>query len=37
MIRVNLDRKNIRLRRARKARMRISESGAFRLKVFIDL
>ena len=33
MIRVNLDRKNIRLRRARKARMRISESGAFRLSV----
>ena len=34
MIRVNLDRKNTRLRRARKARMRINESGAFRLSVF---
>ena len=34
MIRVNLDRKNTRLRRARKTRMRINESGAFRLSVF---
>ena len=34
MMRVNLDKKNTRLRRARKARMRISGSGAFRLSVF---
>ena len=34
MIRVNRDRKNSRLRRARKTRMRISESNAHRLSVY---
>ena len=34
MIRVNRDRKNSRLRRARKTRMRISESNSYRLSVY---
>ena len=34
MIRINQDRKNSRLRRARKSRMRISESNAHRLSVY---
>ena len=34
MIRVNQDKKNSRLRRARKSRMRISESSTYRLSVY---
>ena len=34
MIRISQDRKNSRLRRARKSRMRINESGAHRLSVY---
>ena len=34
MLRVNQDKKNSRLRRARKSRMRISESSTYRLSVY---